>query len=365
MITVLLLNGSALARLSASGYANREIAGSCLDLSGVLPLRRQLLTRDEPRSPADIVEQLAGMNAQTKRGPCVGLWTRTGSYCHHDYLHSLGRYDLIRANLMRGTVHLVTRRQYLAWRACLEPVAERVVRQYCPALWHAADREAVLAEGRELLRAEPGRTRSEIGARLAPRFPDANPRDLAFAVRMLLPIVEIADTDPWTSSRTGYVLAETVLDQPLGPAGPGAMDLAQAFFAAFGPATAADFRYWSGLSGAPAATALHHAGLLVTKVGRQQLLDIDHAHDAAVREAFVLPEFDNLLFCRKHDPGLAEAKRTLIYPPAQMHGCVMSGETIVAHWSAKQGRLSRSDWRPLQPAAAEEWGAFTRWYQSM
>lgn len=338
---------------------------SALALPGVLPLNRQLLARDEPRPPDGIVERLAGMNAQTKRGPCVGLWTRTARYSHDEYLHALGEYDLVRANLMRGTVHLVTRRQYLAWRRCLQPVAERMVRQYCPGLWRAADRDGVLAEGQELLRAQPGRTRSEIGTRLAPRFPGANPRDLGFAVRMLLPVAEIADTDPWTSSRTGYVLAETVLDQPLGPAEAGMADLARSFFAAFGPATPADFRYWSGLQKAQAATALRDAGLLVTKVRGQQLLDVPHPPVAAAREAFVLPEFDNLLFCRKNDPAVAEAKRILIYPPAQMHGCVMSGEAVVAHWSARQGHLSRSDWRPVHPAVASEWDAFTQWYQSM
>lgn len=334
-------------------------------VAGRLPLRRQLLTRDEPRSPAGIVDQLAGVNAQTKRGPCVGLWTRTASYHHDDYLRALGTYELVRANLMRGTVHLVTQRQYLAWRGCLQPVAERMVRQYCPALAHQADRDAVLSAGRELLRTEPGRTRTEIATRLAPLFPDASPRDLAFAVRMLLPVVEIADTDPWTSSRTGYVLAETVLDQALGPAGAGAADLARSFLAAFGPATAADFSYWSGLTGTQAAAALREAGLLLSDVGRQQVFEVGQPLDVAARDAFVLPEFDNLLFCRKNDPGLAEAKRTLIYGSAQMLGCVMSGETVVAQWSARQGVLPRSDWLPLQRAVAEEWDAFAQWYQSM
>lgn len=331
----------------------------------VLPLRRQLLTRDEPRSVAGIVEQLAGLNAQTKRGPCVGLWTRTASYCHDEYLRALGKYDLVRANLMRGTVHLVTRRQYVAWRSCLQPVAARMVRQYCPALWRAADMDGVLAAGRELLRTEAGLTRSEIGARLSAHFPGANPRDLGFAARMLLPVVEVADADPWTSSRTAYVLAETVLGQPLGAAAAGMADLARSFFAAFGPASAADFCYWSGLTGAQAAPALRDAKLVVAQAGRRQVFDVGQPVDVAAREAFVLPEFDNLLFCRKNDPGLAQAKRRLIYGSAQMHGCLLSSETVVADWSATRGKLSRSDWQPLRPAVASEWEAFAQWYQSM
>lgn len=165
--------------------------------------------------------------------------------------------------------------------------------------------------------------------------------------------------------RTAYVLAESVLEQPIGPAEAGAADLARAFFAAFGPATATDFVYWSGLPGPQAAAALRDAGLLAAKAGRQEILDVGEPLDTTARKAFVLPEFDNLLFCRKNDPGLAEAKRTLIYGSARMHGCVISGESVVAQWSSTQGKPTRSDWQELQPGVVEEWEAFAQWYQSM
>jgi hypothetical protein len=331
----------------------------------LLPITRQFLSRDESRSPEVIVEQLAGMNAQTKRGPCVGLWTRSASYNHDEYLRALGSYELVRANLMRGTVHLVTRRQYLAWRSCMQPVAQKMVRQFCPTLQQAADLEAVLEGGSELLRAEPGLTRSQIGTRLAPRFPEARPSDLGFAVRMLLPVVEVASLDPWTASRTAYVLAETVFDQPPASAETDIADMVRSFFAAYGPATAADFCYWSGFTNAQAAAGLREAGLTASPLGREQLLDVSQPLHVPAREAFVLPEFDNLLFCRKNDSSLAEAKRALIYPPAQMHGCVMTGDIVVADWSAKSGEPSRTDWQAPQPAVADEWQDFAQWYRSM
>jgi hypothetical protein len=330
----------------------------------VLPLGRQLLNQDRRRSPADIVERLAGMNAQTKRGPVVGMWTRTADYDHGEYVAALRRYDLVRANLMRGTVHLVTRRQYQAWRACLQPVAERMVRQYCPDLWEAADHDSVLAAGRALLLDSPGLTRAQIGAGLAPRIPGARPRDLGFAVRMLLPVVEAADTDPWVSARTAYVLAESVLGEPPGPAAAGTADLVRSYLAAFGPATAADFGYWSGMTGAAAAVA--NAGANLAATGERPLFDAgEPPGDEAVRPAFVLPEFDNLLFCRKDDPGLAAAKHTLIHGSGQMHGCVLAGDDVVAHWTLRGGSPVRSDWKSEMATVRGEWDTFMRWYAAM
>jgi hypothetical protein len=329
----------------------------------MLPLDRQLLDRTCERPLHAIVEQLAGLNAQTKRGPVVGLWTRTGDYNHQVYLDALRRYDLVRANLMRGTVHLVTRRQYLSWRACLQPVAERMVVQFCRGLWNVVDHDDLLDAGRELLMSQPGLTRSEIGSRLVLRFPRADPKQLGFAIRMLLPVVELADSDPWSSPRTAYVLAETAFGAPLRPASDGVLDLARSFLAAFGPASAADFSYWSGLSGASA--ELSKASREPFRSGRQVIYDADPITYAQPREAVVLPEFDNVFFCRKNDPELASAKRRLIYPPAKMYGSVLSGRTVVAHWSSPPPGPARTDWQEVNSAVAEEWITFTRWYAAM
>lgn len=39
-------------------------------------LRRQFLGQRSDRSVEDLIEAVAGLNAQTARGPVVGLWTR-------------------------------------------------------------------------------------------------------------------------------------------------------------------------------------------------------------------------------------------------------------------------------------------------
>jgi hypothetical protein len=304
-----------------------------------------MLNRDRNRSLTSVVERLAGMNAQTKRGPIVGLWTRVADYRHDDYLSLLQSYELVRANLMRGTAHLVTRRQYAAWRNCLQPIAERTVTQFCRGLWTVVGHDDLLDAGRNLLGSHPGLTRAEIGAHLAPSFPGASPKDLGFAIRMLLPVVEIADTDPWRSVRTAYVLAESVLGEAL--ADDGTADLVSSFQRAYGPSTAADVSYWSGLRIADMAS------------------DADDPVEEPPRPAFVLPEFDNVLFCRKNDPELAAAKKRLIYPPAKMYGSVVTDGTVAGHWAFERGTPVRTDWQPPNRAVEAEWREFADWSASM
>jgi hypothetical protein len=181
---------------------------------------------------------------------------------------------------------------------------------------------------------------------------------------MLLPVVEAADTDPWVSARTAHVLAESALGEPLGPADAGTAVLVRSYLAALGPATAADFGYWSGMTGAAAAVA--DAGANVVAAGERPVFDVgEPPADEAVRPAFVLPEFDNLLFCRKDDPGLTAAKHTLIHGSGKMHGCVLAGDDVVAHWTLQGGSPGRSDWKSEMATVREEWDTFTRWYAAM
>lgn len=83
------------------------------------------------------------------------------------------------------------------------------------------------------------------------------------------------------------------------------------------------------------------------------------------RPAVVLPEFDNVLFCRRNEPDLAAAKRRLIRPPAMMPGFVLAAGRVVAEWSAPDGNLVRLDWHNPSPAVLSEWEQFAAWYRAM
>lgn len=321
-------------------------------------LRRQSLGQTFTGSAGDLVESLAGVNAQTPRGPIAALWTRMADLRLDDLDRALADYQLVKANLMRGTVHLVTRRQYTTWRTALQPMLERAVRGFCPRLWGQVDHDALLRAGTELLRRHDGLTRTEIGNELVKAFPYPIPTELGFAVRLLLPVVQVADEHAWRPGRTRYLLAEHAFDDPLTEPADGLADLMSAFLRAFGPATAADAGYWSGL------TRLAPVLAAVGETAGGRTFDVEPVVEQDPRTAYVLPEFDNLYFCSKDTSSpLIAAKKRLVHPPGQMPGSLVTAGEVTADWSwnTRLGTVSLNPWRELAAAESEEFERFRSW----
>src|SRR2546427_3598791 len=82
-------------------------------------LARQLLLQRKRLSPTAVIERLVGMQAQWAPAPYVGIWTRTTSFRREALERALARAAVVKATVMRQTLHLVTRRDYALLRAAL------------------------------------------------------------------------------------------------------------------------------------------------------------------------------------------------------------------------------------------------------
>jgi hypothetical protein len=328
---------------------------------------RQLLDRQVYTDVAEVVEAVAGLNAQTARGPSVGLWVRMTDFRQQDLDEALGGYRLVKANLMRGTVHMVTQRQYASWRRALQPALRPAVNQFCRGMLRQVDEDRLVREGIAVLADHDGLHRGEIGERLAPLFQGAEPRQLGFAIRMLAPVVQVADLSVWTPARTRYVLASTIMDEDFRNPADGLKDLLGCYLRAFGPATAADAVYWSGLTGLNKPLAATFQTVLAARTG-SRTFDAP-VSTAAARAAFVLPEYDNIFFCnRSTSADLNVAKKRLIFSPsAGMYGAVVDGVSVSAQWRRIAGTstLQLQPWGPLSDAAALEFESFRTWYAAV
>src|SRR5436309_1376814 len=80
-------------------------------------LARQLLLGRKRRSPAAVIERLVGMQAQWPPAPYIGIWTRTMSFRCQALERELARAAVVKATVMRQTLHLLTRRDYALLRA--------------------------------------------------------------------------------------------------------------------------------------------------------------------------------------------------------------------------------------------------------
>ena len=82
-------------------------------------LARQLLLERKRLSPAAVIERLVGMQAQWPPAPYIGIWTRTTSFRRQALERELASAAVVRATVMRQTLHLVTPRDYALVRAAM------------------------------------------------------------------------------------------------------------------------------------------------------------------------------------------------------------------------------------------------------
>jgi winged helix DNA-binding protein len=210
-------------------------------------LERQLLLRRRKLSIPDTLEQLVGLQAQAPNPPYIGLWTRLEGFQLGGLTRLMHDRRVVRSVLMRGTLHLVTARDFLRLRPVLQPVLERLLRGSYGRLLAGLDTEALAASGRALLSERP-RTSNELGKLLCEQWPGRDAKALANAIRNLEPLIHVPPAGTWDSHKPATLTTvEAWLDRPLESAtAPGEMVLR--YLAAFGPATAKDVSVWSGLS---------------------------------------------------------------------------------------------------------------------
>ena len=266
-------------------------------------LARQLLLERARISTVDAVEHLVGVQSQAPLAHYVALWSRIDAFDPVAAGAALERKELVRTHAMRATVHLFSRRDALQLRALTRPMlAARFASSPFPKLLPGVDLAAVCRAARGITTQAPvGRV--ELGRRLSEQFPGVDDAALAYAVTYMEPMVQVPPRAVWGKrgpvrwqTFPGWLGAEA--DEPAS-----IDEVVMRYLGAFGPATVADMRIWSGLPALrEVADRLRpQLRLFVDDRGRE-LLDLpdaprpDPGIPAPVR---FLPEYDNVLL--SHD----------------------------------------------------------------
>jgi hypothetical protein len=103
---------------------------TAVELNRATLARQMLLQRDRGIPVVEAVQRLAGMQAQEPKHPFVGLWTRLEDFEEASLRGALRERAVVRATLMRSTLHLLGAASYAAVRMALQPppsVALRVL----------------------------------------------------------------------------------------------------------------------------------------------------------------------------------------------------------------------------------------------
>ncbi|MGH3202651.1 MAG: DNA glycosylase AlkZ-like family protein [Streptosporangiaceae bacterium] len=90
-------------------------------------LARQLLLRRAALPALTAIGHLAGLQAQAPLAPYVGLWTRLAGFGHQDLKNLLAERAVVRAHLMRNTIHLLSAADFIRFRPLYQPLIERAL----------------------------------------------------------------------------------------------------------------------------------------------------------------------------------------------------------------------------------------------
>jgi len=216
-------------------------------------LNRALLARqgllERRRCPlAELLEQVAGLQGEQPQYPHLALWSRMADFDPAGLDGALTDRSAVRLWVMRGTIHLVTGDDALAMYPLMGRLHAQSYANHFGKGLRGADPHEVTAAAVELLEAEP-RTKRELGAALADRWPDAERESLAVCVTHHSPCVQVPPRGLFRQSgQVRLAPLDHWLGRPLDP-DPAPAALVRRYLAAFGPASVADMRTWSRMIG--------------------------------------------------------------------------------------------------------------------
>jgi hypothetical protein len=314
-------------------------------------LARQLLLERKRLSPTAVIERLVGMQAQWPPAPYVGIWTRASSFRREALERELARGAVVKATVIRQTLHLVTRRDYALFRAAMSetnfPWESSQAKLLAPSVRALADGGPVTtAEGVAHLEREHGL--SGATARRAWR-----------AARIRAHLLHHHETALWHARPAGRFVA---FDEPEehDPTEARA-EILRRYLAAFGPASRRDMGAWTMMHVPELSRALERLEPLRRfrdEHGRE-LLDVPHGllpdpeTPAPVR---FLPKWDNVL--------LAFTDRTRVLPEQYRKTVIrMNGDVaqtylvdgfVAGAWRVEDGRVAVEPFAPLSRSARRD-----------
>jgi hypothetical protein len=187
---------------------------------------------------------------------------------------------------------------YLLLRPVLQPALSLSMRSIAGKRLEGLDLERLIGAAKEFFEQEP-RTFADLRPLLSELEPERDTSALAYAVRTLLPLVQVPSDGVWGySGKPPFTTPERWLGSPpSGSEDPRALVLR--YLAAFGPATVRDVQTWSGRTQLKRPVGEIKAGLRVFRdENGNELFDLPDAPlppgDTPAPPRFI-PDYDNLV----------------------------------------------------------------------
>jgi hypothetical protein len=318
-------------------------------------LARQLLLERKRVGVLPAIERLAGMQAQWPPSPYVGLWARVSGFKRESLERAILRGEVLKPTVMRGTLHLVTARDYpMFWWALRD----------MPTWYndtHLAHALKALQGARRLAEEEPLTHKQGLEyLERAGHTEEIERRRIFHAVRRRAHLLHAPESALWTTQPSA-IFHPYPVPEPMEVV-TARTALVRRYLAAFGPSTRADIAEWSGLrvaDVAPALDALEPLRRFRDENGRE-LLDVPRAPlppaDTPAPVRF-LPKWDNTLLAHKDRRRVLpeELRKTVIGKNGDVTQTFLVDGVVAGSWrSDKQGKVTIAAFAPLPRTARRE-----------
>lgn len=321
------------------------------DLNRALLARQLLLERTTLPLPR-VVERIGGIQNQYAPNAYIRLWSCVEGFRRGDLTRALEIGALVNATLMRGTIHIVSRRDFWPFAVA--------IRQAQRDWWLRVRRPRPVEEELEQAAGDL-RELMSLGPRRHEELVEIAGRGWGM-VGPWLELVRVPPSGTWEQRRAN--LFQTA-DRWIGPeriASDDALDhLVQRYLAAFGPAPRSDIALWAGVKARDLAPALDRLALRRFRDERgKELLDVRRAPlpdpETPVPVRF-LPWWDATLLVHARRTGiLPERYRSRIFSTKTPHSFatfLVDGQ-VAGTWQVEDGRVRVAPFERLDRSVARE-----------
>lgn len=320
-------------------------------------LARQLLLRRHRLTVPQAIERIGALQAQLPVSPYIALWSRLDGFKRDNLLRAVERRRVVKATLMRQTLHHVSARDYLAYGGLIREARHAAMKRRAERTNVAAD---VARLSRKLMRhlADEPRSRPELLELLdLPKLQIDDPQP--WVVWYLLvgecELVHSPESSVWRRNTAGARFSPaTVWLGDAGATGEQAAEhLVRRYLAAFGPATRSDLLQWTGLTLRALEPGLERVELRRFEDERgRELLDLprgplpDAATPAPVR---FLPMWDSTLLAHDDRTRILpdEYRRTVIRNNGDVQQAFLVDGLVAGVWKYVDGRVVAEPFAPL------------------
>lgn len=320
-------------------------------------LARQLLLRRHNLGATQAIERVGALQAQWPPSPYLALWSRLDGFRKEGLSRAVERRRVVKATLMRTTLHLTSARDYLGYAGLLlerrRAWAERelakhpedvdVERLTHELIVHAGERPRTRPELLELL----GRPKLVVSER--------QPWLVWYLLAARAALVHGPSSSRWRMNTAGgtFVPASVWLGSDGTHGDAAAAHLLIRYLTAFGPATRADITQWTGLR-----IAIFEPVIARLRLRRfrdehgRELLDLPRAPlppPTTPAPARFLPRWDSVLLAHDDRTRILpnDYRKLVIRRKGDVQQTFLVDGVVAGTWELEDGRLRLEPFEPL------------------